>query len=120
MREREREKSAGALRYSRASDSPRASTCSTCPTFQDLLSWHPGPPRARARAYIQTRAKMYSMGPISLEYLVLAYQREDHHLLSSLSYTLPHHLVSPRCTGERFVLVYLIGIREVCSRLVGK
>ncbi|KYM84435.1 hypothetical protein ALC53_05221 [Atta colombica] len=55
---------------------------------------------------------MYSMGPISLEYLVPAYQREDHHLLSSSSYTLPHHLVSPRCTGERFVLVYLIGIRE--------
>lgn len=54
-RETERER-AGALRYSRASDSPRASTCSTCPTFQDLLSRTPEPNvGARAKTRIHAR-----------------------------------------------------------------
>lgn len=60
-----------ALRYSRASDSPRASTCSTCPTFQDLLSRTPGPPR------IQTRAHVRSMDPYpgSISFLLIPERR---------------------------------------------
>ena len=78
---------------------------------------------ARARAYRHAqRYTRWSPYPRSISFLLTREKTTTliHHLLSSSSHTLPHRLVSPRCTGERYVLVYLIGIREVCSGLVGK
>lgn len=121
-RGRETGKERASERYSRASDSPRASTCSTCPTFQDLLSRTPDPrvrALARARAHT-TRAHVRSMGPYPWSISFLLTRKR------TTTFTRPRR--APRRGARsllvippgRFILVYLIGIREVCSGLVGK
>lgn len=61
---------------------------------------HPGPPRscARARAHTDTCTRTLD-GPISPEYLVPAYQKEDHHLHPSSSRSPPRRSASPRRTA---------------------